>query len=144
MLLLNKINIKDLYFVVYKTNDVNLLTLLNNTTNLFFDVFMTSDHKIIPYFIQDQIEKIIPAKFIIDLYHKLEKSNKDCVIFSPEEYLLINEEDLNDFFEYSVYPKINKKQLENFILLLKMIKEGKIEPVYLPSLDKEKELSFVS
>lgn len=144
MLLLNKINIKDLYFVVYKTNDVNLLTLLNSTTNLFFDVFMTSDYKVIPYFIQDKIEKIIPAKLIIDLYHNLEKAKKNCVVFYSDEYVLINEEDLNDFFEYSIYPKINKEQLENFVLLLKMIKEGKIEPVYLPSLDKEKELSFVS
>ena len=131
---------KNLYFIVYETiNDLFLKIIKENKMrNLFFDIVLISDPKSIKYSLSKiKILSIIPVSKI-ELFHKhmIESGKQYCVL--EKDWKMVDEISYEDMPKYN----ISKENIDTFMYILEMLKEGKIEPIYIPLKDEEKEKSF--
>ena len=137
-----KININNLYFIIYKTQDENYLKLIKEYKykNLFFDIVLTSKSQKIKYALPNiLIEAILPVAKIVLFYQSMKDNNKKFAVLIDNKWHLVNEILYDHLDKYY----ISKDNIDLFMDMLEMVKNKEIEPIYLPFEDEEKEKSFL-
>lgn len=138
-----------LYILIYDVSSNELIKYKEKLgyEDLFFDILYVSDiEKALKELETDlDVKKYIPFDKIFEIYNELEENKKSHFVFDGENCFVFNLDEvdriprLQHINKQHFYPK---EFIYHLISIFDDIKESKIQPIYIPTNDKEKHLSF--